>query len=422
MTPPTGKPAIRAGKFFLGPKPTLQEVKLVAAIKTTGQFQPVKIGSHLQKMAGKDVAKIRVGVGVGTPSAFMEQAKRRFGKVPGISLGTGNTSRSVVLENQKRPGVLTVDWNNLPTIMGVNPAIHRMIGSIAEGINLNFSEIRIYLHQGPAAGQPKNLPPYCVRVRMDKGKKHERSYQLDTGTNILVVDLYGVTAEMLDLYADGFIGSELLEVHMELWAQTVGPRQRIPLSPILNHLHLWHDLNWVDGNTAIPLKQGIREQTLRQHPTPKINFQPQSTVPAIPGARFEVVAYRDFSNDFSDLDHRLKRVSVTMPADDPALIRNELAPGERSFFNSFAFYSVTTLIENYSHRLDELVGTYDSYDLEVRLSPDEPSMFIVESSDGGHAKVVLQLALRNEKLSRVLTMNHRVYSLIDRLFIDMSHR
>jgi len=420
MTPPTGKPLTRTGRSILDPKLISQEVKLVAKLETLGQFQPIKLGSNFQKATEKNPGGLRVGVG--TPSPFMEQVRQRFGTVPKVKLSTRITSRSLSLPNQARPGVVTIDWSNFPTIMAAESSLHHMIGSVAESTSLGFAEIRIYLHQDPA-GRPNNLPQGWVRVQMDKGQQHERSYQLNIETNILVVDLYGVTTEMLELYADGFIASELLEAYMELGAQRVGPRQRIHLQPVLSHLQLWHDLYWVDRGNAIPLKRGISEQTLRQEPRSKIHFQPQTTVPSIPGARFKVVVYRNFSYDFSHLESQLRGVSVTLPADDPTLIRDELTQTRRSYFNDFAFYTAATLRKHYSHRLNELVGGYDSYDLEIRLSRDDTGKFVVEKSDGGHAKIVLKLTLANERLSRVLTMNHRIYSLIDRLFSwDMSVR
>jgi len=300
--------------------------------------------------------------------------------------GDYSTKRiALPLTGQKVAGVVSIDWADIrstisPKIEGI---IARLIRTISENSTPNLAEIRIFLHSGKTTSA-LSLSREWTMVRGDQGKTYERRYALHTEKQILVIDLFGVTPETLEEYAQGFLSSEINSAFFDILGQSMKAPQSISPKQYFESLLPSSRLYWEFPGTSLLLADGGPGPGFH-FVTDQIEHTLPSHMPAIPEARFRV-AFIPFTGGPPLMKYLTEQqlnlsISVSIPADNPELLERELVDrlSAQTYFINFAGFVMRYLLADYKKTFEDAILGYKNLDLEIELTRNEADLQIMDA-------------------------------------------
>ena len=254
----------------------------------------------------------------------------------------------------------------------LSEGIAKLLSSIARNTTLNLDAINIFLHSGRA--KTLKTPPRDgeISIQTGEGRKSERLYIFDPDFRTLGVHLFKITETLLARYATGFIGQEMDRLYPSLVAQSLA----VPIIRFFGNLPtLSTELYWKhQGSSILLYKDGAWSNAAGP------------TLPHIAGASF-LVTFDNFTgapsvNDRS-IDHTRWDVSISIPADNRALLTAELGPGTgtRFYFEKFARQIIAHLQNGVPPLDTDTLKTTHNISLSIFLTRSEANFSVAPISD-----------------------------------------
>ncbi len=263
-------------------------------------------------------------------------------------------------------GPPVIDSENL------SEGIALLLSSVARNTTLDLNEVKIFLHSGRA--KTFKTPPRDgeISIQTGEGHKSERLYVFDPDFRTLAVHLFKITERLLERYANGFIGQEMDRLYPSLIAQSLA----VPIIRFFGNLLTWStELYWRhQGSSILLYRDGIWSNIAGP------------TLPHIAGASF-LVKFDNFTgapsvNDRS-IDHTRWDVSISIPADNRALLAAELGPnmGAKDYFENFA-RQIIAQFQNGLPPIDaNIIRTTHKVGLSIFLTPSDANFSVAPISD-----------------------------------------